>query len=576
MEIEFQDEKSIDSFQAEMDLVKEEEETENRLSQKERLNQMLSKIKSQNEQEESPEQNQVLRSNPNVLRAAQKKIEVSDSNEPFDPNFKLNQRYFYQNININEWNEINSFIEKFIEQDMNENDLDEFFDNHPKISKGNVVQLQNAIEKIFSEKQNLEKYKILINYIIKKYFKPKPVICECYFFPNPSNEQRVVSMFRTCKKTLDLAIFTFTRDSIAQAILEAYQRGVKVRCIGDDGNSKVKGSDVRLLASVGIPCKTDNNLRFHMHNKMAIIDNSVVITGSFNWTSQAVNKNQDNILFIEDKNIANQYTEYYNKIWESFNTVITQEEAKLYLENEKKAEKEKKAQKEKQGETTKKEETKKEQTKKETTKKETSKKESTKKETAKKEATKKESTKKETAKKETTKKETTKKESTKKESTKKETTKKETTKKEPAKKETSKKETSKKEPAKKTSVSKEKKTTTTKKSESKPKSTSTKKSESKPKDKKETSTKKATEKKKETNTKKKANEKKEAVKKSKSVTKEKKKETTKEKKISKSKTQTKPKTIKEKKKEKNEKRKPAINKRVRGVKTDKEKNKKKK
>ena len=576
MEIEFQDEKSIDSFQAEMDLVKEEEETENRLSQKERLNQMLSKIKSQNEQEESPEQNQVLRSNPNVLRAAQKKIEVSDSNEPFDPNFKLNQRYFYQNININEWNEINSFIEKFIEQDMNENDLDEFFDNHPKISKGNVVQLQNAIEKIFSEKQNLEKYKILINYIIKKYFKPKPVICECYFFPNPSNEQRVVSMFRTCKKTLDLAIFTFTRDSIAQAILEAYQRGVKVRCIGDDGNSKVKGSDVRLLASVGIPCKTDNNLRFHMHNKMAIIDNSVVITGSFNWTSQAVNKNQDNILFIEDKNIANQYTEYYNKIWESFNTVITQEEAKLYLENEKKAEKEKKAQKEKQGETTKKEETKKEQTKKETTKKETTKKESTKKETAKKEATKKESTKKETAKKETTKKETTKKESTKKESTKKESTKKETTKKETTKKEPAKKETSKKEPAKKTSVSKEKKTTTTKKSESKPKSTSTKKSESKPKDKKETSTKKATEKKKETSTKKKANEKKEAVKKSKSVTKEKKKETTKEKKISKSKTQTKPKTVKEKKKEKNEKRKPTINKRVRGVKTDKEKNKKKK
>ena len=571
MEIEFQDEKSIDSFQAEMDLVKEEEETENRLSQKERLNQMLSKIKSQNEQEESPEQNQVLRSNPNVLRAAQKKIEVSDSNEPFDPNFKLNQRYFYQNININEWNEINSFIEKFIEQDMNENDLDEFFDNHPKISKGNVIQLQNAIEKIFSEKQNLEKYKILINYIIKKYFKPKPVICECYFFPNPSNEQRVVSMFRTCKKTLDLAIFTFTRDSIAQAILEAYQRGVKVRCIGDDGNSKVKGSDVRLLASVGIPCKTDNNLRFHMHNKMAIIDNSVVITGSFNWTSQAVNKNQDNILFIEDKNIANQYTEYYNKIWESFNTVITQEEAKLYIENEKKAEQEKKAQKEKQGETTKKEENKKEPIKKETTKKETSKKESTKKETAKKEATKKESTKKETAKKETTKKETTKKESTKKESTKKETTKKEITKKEPTK-----KETSKKEPAKKTSVSKEKKTTTTKKSESKPKSTSTKKSESKPKDKKETSTKKATEKKKETNTKKKANEKKEAVKKSKSVTKEKKKETTKEKKISKSKTQTKPKTIKEKKKEKNEKRKPTINKRVRGVKTDKEKNKKKK
>ena len=104
---------------------------------------------------------------------------------------------------------------------MNENDLEEFFDSHPNISKGNVIRLQSTIENIFSQNQNLEKYKILINFIIKKYFKPKPVICECYFFPNPSNEQRVVNMFRTCKKTLDLAIFTFTRDSIAQAILEA-------------------------------------------------------------------------------------------------------------------------------------------------------------------------------------------------------------------------------------------------------------------------------------------------------------------------------------------------------------------
>ena len=554
MEIEIDDEKSLDSFQAEMDLVKEEEETENRLSQKERLYQMLSKIKPQNQPQNE--------ANPNILRAAPKKVEV-ESSDPFDPNFNLNQRYFYQNINLNEWNEINQFIENYIEEDMTEKDLEDFFDAHPKISKGNVIQLQNAVEKIFSQKQNLEKYKTLINFIIKKYFKPKPVICECYFFPNPSNEQRVVNMFRTCKKTLDLAIFTFTRDYIAQAILEAYQRGVKVRCIGDDGNSKVKGSDVRLLASVGIPCKTDNNLRFHMHNKMAIIDNSVVITGSFNWTTQAVNKNQDNILFIEDKNIASQYTDYYNKIWESFNTVITPEEAKQYMENEKKAEQEKKAEKEKQAETTKKE-TEKKETNKETTKKDTDKKETAKKETAKKETTKKETTKKETTKKDTTKKETTKKEATKKETAKKEPTKKETT--------------------KKTSVSKEKdKKTTTKKSESKPKTSTTKKSESKSKskDKKEPTKKKSTpsnkkETTKNTTTKKKTAEKKETNKKSKSVEKEKKKSTASSKaKTAKSKTQTsKPKTVKEKKKEKNEKRKPTVNKRVRGVKTNKEKNKK--
>ena len=544
MEIELEpEEKSVDSFQAEMDLVKEEEETENRLSQKERKELILAKIKNQTpSNEESQENPQVLRANPNNLRAAPKKEEISNIPEPFIPNFKLNQRYFYQTINIEEWNEINSFIEKFIDNDLTEKDLEEFFEAHPKISKGNIIPLQNEVEKIFNLKPNLEKYKIITNFLIKKYFKPKPVICECYFFPNPSNEQRVVNMFRTCKKTLDLAIFTFTRDYIAQAILEANQRGVKIRCIGDDGNSKVKGSDVRLLASNGIPCKTDNNLRFHMHNKMAIIDNSVVITGSFNWTSQAVNKNQDNILFIEDKNIATQYTDYYNKMWDSFDTVITQEDAKKYLENEKNKEQEKKAEKEKQQV------------------------EEAKKETKKKESTKKETTKKETTKKESTKKESTKKETTKKETTKKETAKKETTKKEGTKKETAKKEIKNKETTKKTET---KKTAETKKSESKPKTTTVKKSESKSKAKKEPSTKKTTTtKKKEKETKKKETEKKERNKKSKS---EEKKKTSKAKS-----TTTKQKTVKEQKKEKNEKRKPATAKRVRGVKANKEKDKKKK
>jgi hypothetical protein len=470
IENENEDQKSVDSFQAEMDLVREEEETENKLSQKERLAQMLENIKNQNTSENAESsnenQNQVLRANPNVLRAGAKKP-LGDKPaipEPFDPNFKLNERYFYQNISVNEWSEINDFIEKFIDENMDEKDLEEFFDAHPKISKGNVDKLKNTVENIFSKKQNLPKYKILINFLIKKYFKPKPVICECYFFPNPANEQRVVNMFRTCKKTLDVAIFTFTRDSIAQAILEAYQRGVKVRCIGDDGNSKVKGSDVRLLASVGIPCKTDNNLRFHMHNKMAILDNSVVITGSFNWTSQAVNKNQDNILFIEDKNIANQYTDYYNQIWNSFNTVITQEDAKIYLANEKKAEEEKKAQKQAQDKPAEKETTKKETTKKETTKKETTKKDN----------------KKETTKKETTKKETNKKKSESKPKTKKETT---TTNKSGEKKETknaAKKSKSESKPKvkKATTTQKKKATSTVKKST---KTTNTKTSKEKPK-----------------------------------------------------------------------------------------------
>jgi cardiolipin hydrolase len=72
-----------------------------------------------------------------------------------------------------------------------------------------------------------------------------------------------------------------------------------------------------------------------MHNKYAIIDESVVITGSFNWTTQAINNNQENLLFYEDKELADKYLKEFNKLWNEFNTVIDKENAIKQVELEK-------------------------------------------------------------------------------------------------------------------------------------------------------------------------------------------------------------------------------------------------
>ena len=82
---------------------------------------------------------------------------------------------------------------------------------------------------------------------------------------------------------------------------------------------------------MGIPVKTDNSKQFHMHHKFAIIDKAVVVTGSFNWTSQAVLNNQENILFFENKGLAQQYTDEYNKLFKSFEVEITPEKAKALM-----------------------------------------------------------------------------------------------------------------------------------------------------------------------------------------------------------------------------------------------------
>jgi cardiolipin hydrolase len=73
-----------------------------------------------------------------------------------------------------------------------------------------------------------------------------------------------------------------------------------------------------------------------MHNKYAIIDESIIVTGSFNWTTQAINNNQENLIFYEDKELASQYLKEFNKLWNEFTTVIDKETALKQIEIEKK------------------------------------------------------------------------------------------------------------------------------------------------------------------------------------------------------------------------------------------------
>ena len=346
------------SLQGEIDLVnQEEEENKDGPTQKERLQKMLNKLNQdnniENNSEQTPLENQDEPQRKVVLRGVKKVLGTVTPTkltlkkqipEPFDTTFNLDNEYFYKELDSKEWDEITSFLQEYISQNKtSEDELKSFFNLHPSIHKGNAEKLITKINSL--NIQNFSTYQALYKFALGEYFQPKPVICECHFFPNASNEEKVVSMLRTCKKTLDIAIFSLTLDSIAEAILEAYQRGIKVRMIADDECAKNKGSNVKLIASVGVPCKTDNAI-YHMHHKFAVLDGSVVIMGSFNWTGQAVKYNQENIFFYEDKNIASQYAQEFERLWNSFTTVIDQKEAAQAVENEAKEEEKKRKEKE--------------------------------------------------------------------------------------------------------------------------------------------------------------------------------------------------------------------------------------
>ena len=54
-----------------------------------------------------------------------------------------------------------------------------------------------------------------------------------------------------------------------------------------------------------------------MHNKFAVIDNEIVITGSYNWTASAGERNDENLLVIDDNYIVERYQDQFNNLWDN-------------------------------------------------------------------------------------------------------------------------------------------------------------------------------------------------------------------------------------------------------------------
>jgi hypothetical protein len=95
------------------------------------------------------------------------------------------------------------------------------------------------------------------------------------------------------KRTILVQAYSFTSAPIAKALLDAHTRGVQVQVILDTSQRNEKYSSADFLANQGVPTTIDANHAIS-HNKVMIIDGETVITGSFNFTKAAQEKNAEN------------------------------------------------------------------------------------------------------------------------------------------------------------------------------------------------------------------------------------------------------------------------------------------
>lgn len=106
--------------------------------------------------------------------------------------------------------------------------------------------------------------------------------------------------------------YGLTSNPIIYQIKAAKNRGVKVHVLLDNGNLSDNQAVYLNLKSEGIDVSFDK-MPGIAHNKVMIIDNQKVITGSFNFTTAADTKNAENVLLIEDAQLAEQYLINWHK-----------------------------------------------------------------------------------------------------------------------------------------------------------------------------------------------------------------------------------------------------------------------
>jgi len=130
---------------------------------------------------------------------------------------------------------------------------------------------------------------------------------QVHFSPDGSPAAAVVNTLDGAEKSVLVQAYSFTSASIAAALKRAHDRGIVVNVILDKSQRLDRYTSATFLLRAGIPVWIDGEHAI-AHNKVMIIDESIVITGSFNFTKSAEERNAENLLIINSQRIADEYT----------------------------------------------------------------------------------------------------------------------------------------------------------------------------------------------------------------------------------------------------------------------------
>ncbi len=135
-----------------------------------------------------------------------------------------------------------------------------------------------------------------------------------YFAPEDNVERIILKRLEKAKSTIHFMAFSFTSAGIGEMMIRKHKSGVDVRGIFERYGAKAGHSQYTKMKLEGVPVRLDGN-RYRMHHKVIIIDGERVIMGSYNYSRNANRSNDENILIIDNRDIASEYLSEFRRLW---------------------------------------------------------------------------------------------------------------------------------------------------------------------------------------------------------------------------------------------------------------------
>lgn len=137
-----------------------------------------------------------------------------------------------------------------------------------------------------------------------------------FFTPSLDCERKIIELIDEASESVDAAVYSISNKEITAALKRAYDRGLKIRILTDKLQAAGRYSTVRELYAYGVNIRVHSKHKIE-HKKVLIVDREKLITGSYNWTEAASDKNSENCLLVtRNKKALAEYVERFDYLWE--------------------------------------------------------------------------------------------------------------------------------------------------------------------------------------------------------------------------------------------------------------------